>query len=170
MLHLLLIWKLKMCVVQKALKDWSNKSCGLEMLQFPRDPLALLSVPTPRVADNLMNRALSQAVGSDDLNLLTLVQDIFCNMWRKAVTHLVHSIRQFKEVLRYLVGRVHLNKEEGCIHWLSFAPVSTSFSLQILLSHPQKTLVILNNNVTGASNNNMWLANWDLPVGVHRKI
>lgn len=141
MLHLLLIWKLKMCVVQKALKDWSNKSCGLEMLQFPRDPLASLAVPTPRVADKLMNRDLSQAVGSDDLNLLTLVQDIFCNTWWKEVTHFVHSIRQLKEVIRYLMlfwARVHLNKEAGCIHWLSFASTSTSFSFQILLPHPQK--------------------------------
>jgi len=45
------------------------------MLQFPGDLLASLSVPTPRAADNLVNRALSQTVESDDFNLRRLVQD-----------------------------------------------------------------------------------------------
>lgn len=47
------------------------------MPQFPRDLLVSLSVPTPKVEDKLVNRALSQSVGSDDLNLLKLVQDVF---------------------------------------------------------------------------------------------
>lgn len=46
------------------------------MLQFPGDLLASLSVPTPRAADNLVNRALSQTVESDDLNIPKPVQDL----------------------------------------------------------------------------------------------
>lgn len=65
------------------------------MPQFPRDLLVSLPVPPPRVADNLVNRALSQAVGSDDLNLLKLVQNAF--------HHFAQSVRQLKDVLRHSV-------------------------------------------------------------------
>lgn len=37
------------------------------MPQFPRDLLVSLPEPKPRVTDNLVTRALSQTVGSDDL-------------------------------------------------------------------------------------------------------
>lgn len=46
------------------------------MLQFSGDLLASLSVPAPRAADNLVNRALSQTVESDDLNIPKPVQDL----------------------------------------------------------------------------------------------
>lgn len=62
-------------------KGLIQQSCGLEMPQFPRDLLVSLPVPKPRVADNLVKRALSQAVGSDDLNLLKLVQNAFHHLW-----------------------------------------------------------------------------------------
>lgn len=75
-----------------------------------------LSAPTPRVADNLVNRALPQAGGSDDLNLLRLVQDAFHHLSWKAVMHFSHSVRKLKDMLRYLVlfwARINLKNEEG---------------------------------------------------------
>lgn len=151
MLHLLLIWEFQICVIQKALKDWSNKSCGLEMLQFPRDPSVSLSVPTLRVADNLVNRAPSQAVGSDDLNLPKLVQDVFHHLWWKAVVSFAHSVRKLKDVLRHSVGKNKLKQ------WREAA--SFAYPLHPWELHPQKPPAILNNTIIGASNRNSWLTN-----------